>query len=116
MIKLDLEKFKSTAPNVVVLELGSNDVCDSSCDAATTALSLVALTELLLSEFAIQFIVVCQILPRKRQPFEGYNDRVSQVNTLVRESLYGTFHKRSFGTIVALLIALRTYIAIMAFT
>ena len=70
-----------------VLELESNNVCNSSCDAATTALSLVALTELLLSEFTIQFIVVCQILPRKRQPFEGYNDRVSQVNTLVRESL-----------------------------
>ena len=87
MIKLDLEKIRSTAPNVVILELESNDVCDSSCDAATTALSLVALTELLLSELAIQLIVVCQILPRKRQPFEGYNDRVSQVNTLVRESL-----------------------------
>ena len=42
MIKLDLEKIKSTAPNVVVLELELNDVCDSSCDAATTALSLVA--------------------------------------------------------------------------
>ena len=87
VIKLDLAKIRSTAPNVVVLALGSNDVCDSSSDAATIALSLVALTELLLSEFAVQFIVVCQILPRKRQPFEGYNDRVSQVNTLVRESL-----------------------------
>ena len=71
--------------NVFLFERVIND---SSCDSATIALSLVAFTELLLSEFALQF-VVCQILPRKRQPFDGYNDRVSQVNTLVREALQG---------------------------
>ena len=49
MIQLDLEKIRSTAPNMAVLELGSNDVYESSCDAATIALSVVALTELLLS-------------------------------------------------------------------
>ena len=71
MLQLDHEKVRSTAPNVAVMKLGSNDVCDSSCDAAPIALSLVALTELLLSEFAVQFIVVCQILPRERHPLRG---------------------------------------------
>ena len=47
----------------------------------------VALTELLISEWKLEFIVVCQILPRKRPPFEEYNDRVRQINTLVSEAL-----------------------------
>ena len=85
--RMTLEKIRSTAPDVVVLDLGSDEVCDSSCDVATIALLLVAFIELLLSEFTLQFIVVCQLLPWKRQPFDGYNDRVSQVNTLVREAL-----------------------------
>lgn len=60
---MTLEKIRSTAPDVVVLDLGSDEVCDSSCDVATIALLLVAFIELLLSEFTLQFIVVCQLLP-----------------------------------------------------
>lgn len=57
------------------------------CNAESTAWSLVALAELLLSECKIQFIVVCQILPRKRPPFEGYNERVGQINSIVCNKL-----------------------------
>lgn len=42
MIRLDLEVIRRNAPNVVVLEIGSNDICDSHCDAETVALSIVA--------------------------------------------------------------------------
>ena len=86
-IRFDLATIRSTAPNVLVFDLGTNDVCDIVCDAETVALSLVAFTELLLTDFYLKFIVVCQILPRKCQPFAGYNDRVNQVNTLVSEAL-----------------------------
>ena len=86
-IRFDLNTIRGTAPNVVVMEMGSNDACDRDCDAETIASSLVALTELLISECKIQFIAVCQILPRKHPPFEEYNERVHQINTLVSEKL-----------------------------
>lgn len=87
VIRMDLEVIKRNAPNVVVLELGSNDICDSHCDADTVAFSIVALTELLIKSFSVPFVVVCQILPRMHTPFEGYNERVQKVNTLLREAL-----------------------------
>lgn len=43
MIRNDLDKIRSAAPNVVVLELGSNDLCDKDSDPETIALSIVAL-------------------------------------------------------------------------
>ena len=67
--------------------MGSNDACEKDSDAETIVSSLVALTELLISECKLQFIVLYQILPRKHSPFEEYNDRVRQINTLVSEAL-----------------------------
>ena len=49
-IRFDLNTIRGTAPNVVVMEMGSNDACDMDSDAETIAWSLVALTELLISE------------------------------------------------------------------
>ena len=86
-IRFELNTIRGTAPNAVVLQMGSNDACEKDSEAETIASSLVALTELLISEWKLEFIVVCQILPRKRPPFEEYNDRVRQINTLVREVL-----------------------------
>ena len=71
----------------MVLELGSSDICDSHCDADSIALSLVAFTELLIKSLSVRFVVVCQILPRKHTLFDGYNERVQKVNTLLQEAL-----------------------------
>ena len=65
-IRLDLNTIRGTASNVVVLEMGYNDACEKDSDVETIASSLVTLTELLISECKLQFIVVCQILPRKQ--------------------------------------------------
>ena len=67
--------------------MGSNDACEQDSGAETIASSLVALTELLISECKLQLIVVCHILSRKQPPFEEYNDRVRQINALVSEAL-----------------------------
>ena len=88
-IRFDLDAIRSSAPDVVVLEMRSNDACEQDSDAETIASSLVALTELLIRECKLQFIVVCQILalPRKHPPFEDYNDRLRQNYALVSEAL-----------------------------
>jgi len=48
-VRFDLDAIRGIAPNVVVLEMGSNDVCDMDSDAEAIASLLVALTELLIS-------------------------------------------------------------------
>ena len=83
MIRLDLEVIEANAPNAVVLKIGLNEIYDSHCDADTVALSLVAFTQLLIKSLSVPFVVVCQILPRMHTPFEGYNERVQKVNTLL---------------------------------
>ena len=87
MIRLDLEVIKRNASNAVVFEIGTNDICDSHCSADTVALSIVAFTELLIKSLSVPFVVVCQILPRMHTPFEGYNERVQKVKTLLLEAL-----------------------------
>jgi len=49
-IRFDQDAIRGIAPNVVVLEMASNDVCDMDSDPETIASSLVALTELLIIE------------------------------------------------------------------
>ena len=61
MIRNDLDKIRSAAPNIVVLELGSNDLCDKDSDPETIALSIVALVELLITELSLRFIAVCEV-------------------------------------------------------
>ena len=68
-IRFDLDAFRSSAPDVVVLEMGSNDACEQDSGAETIASSRVVLTKLLISECKLQLIVVCHILPRKHPPF-----------------------------------------------
>ena len=72
MIPLDPEVIKRNAPNGVVLEIGSDDICDSHCDVDTIVLSIAAFTELLLKSLSVPFVVVCQVLPRMHTPFEGF--------------------------------------------
>lgn len=74
-IHFNLDTFRGTASNVVVIEMGYNDAFEKDSDVETIASSLVALTELLISECKLQFILAYQILMRKHPPFE-YNDRV----------------------------------------
>ena len=87
MIKNDLDKVRSAAPNIVVLELGSNDLCDKDSDPETIALSIVALAELLLTELSLRFIAVCEVTARQNEPFVGYNERAALLNGHLRESL-----------------------------
>ena len=87
LIRNDLNKIRNAAPDIVVLELGSNDLCVSDCDPETIALSIVALAELLLKELSLQFIAVCEVTVRQNEPFVGYNDKAALLNSHLRELL-----------------------------
>ena len=115
MIRLDLKVIKRNAPNVVVLELGSNDICDCHCDADSIALSLVSFTELLIKSLSARFVVVCQILPRRGTLHLMAKMSGSKRSTRFSGKHFRIFIQLSFGSIVALLIPLRTSMPVMAF-
>jgi len=84
-IGCDLDTITRNAP-ICNSGNGSNDVCDSSCNAESIALSLVAVAELLIIECKIEFTVVCQIIERKGSPSRS-TTRAALINSLVKDSL-----------------------------
>ena len=40
LIKFDLQAIRGTASNAVILDIGSNDLCDEQADPDTVALSI----------------------------------------------------------------------------
>lgn len=87
---INLNKIRSTDPQIVILELGSNDLYDKDSDPESIALSLAALTEILLKDSNLRFIVVCEVVARQNEPFIGYNQKAAHMNGHLRESLRGT--------------------------
>jgi len=85
MIRNDLDKIRSTTPNIVILELGLNDLIDRDSDPETILLSMVALAEPLPKEFNLRFIAVCEVIARHHEPFVGYIEKTVLMNSHVRE-------------------------------
>ena len=86
LIKFALQTIRGTAPSVVIMDIGLNDLCDKDADPDTVALSILALVELLLKDLQLICFVLSQVLPRKNQPFSGYNRRVWHLNGLLKEA------------------------------
>ena len=57
-IKFDLQAIWGTAPNVVIMDIGSNDLCDKEADLDMVALSILALVELLLKDSPLRCLVL----------------------------------------------------------
>ena len=66
LIKYDLQDIGDKAPNVVIQDIGSNDLCDEQSDPDTVALSIIALVEILITDLKLRCLVLCQVLPRKK--------------------------------------------------
>ena len=54
IVRQDLHNIRRMAP-----ELGSNDLCDESCDAETVSLAIEALEERLHKDMNVKFTMVC---------------------------------------------------------
>lgn len=62
MIKYDFDKICSVVFNIVVFELGLNDLCDKDSDFEIIVFLIVVLVELLFIELSLWFIVVCEVI------------------------------------------------------
>ena len=86
-MQFDLAKLQVLQPNVVVLEVGSNDLCDISSDPEAVCSLIITLINRLRVEFSVDWVVVCQTLPRKKQPYPDYNSAVSTLNSWLKQNL-----------------------------
>ena len=87
LIRFDLQTIRGIVPTVVIMDIGSNDLCDKEADPDTVALSILALVEILLKDLQLRCLVLCQVLPRENQPFSGYNEWVWHLNGLLKEAV-----------------------------
>lgn len=71
-----VEKFQ---PAVVVVDLLSNDLCRSNHQISEIISSYMSLVDYLLAR-GVHHVYLLPVLPRLRQPYPDYNQRVSDVN------------------------------------
>ena len=68
MIRYDRESICATAPNTVVLEVGTNDLCDYSTDPENVGESTMAFAEIINPELDIQHMIIRQVISRRSIP------------------------------------------------
>lgn len=87
LLRLDLPAIRSANPDILILEIGSNDLCDPSLDPETLSETIIAFVEVLRHEIRQRFTVLCQVIPRLHPAFPAYNWRVRKLNKCLRETL-----------------------------
>lgn len=78
----DLSVVAAFNPTIIVLEIGSNDLCDPNLTVLTLATNILHLINLLHFRFYVLHIIVGEILPRVKTPpyCPNYNARVAHLN------------------------------------
>lgn len=100
LLHFDLLAVATFKPNIVTLEIGSNNLCSPNIDVSSLANDIFAFLQLLHIRFSVKHIIVSQILPRKKSPpmRPAYNHHVShlkrQLLHLLRHAPFATlwFH------------------------
>ena len=95
--------FSSSPPHVIVLEVGSNDLCrpDVNCDHVVSEVdNFIDFLFAILAD--LRFVVVCEVIYRATVPYPSYNSVVSEYNTKLCSRLAGkplvkVWHHRGFA-------------------
>ena len=96
LYQFDLSAVARFQSNVLILQIGSNDLCDPRTNVQALATNIMQLVQILCFELSVDHIIGSQILPRQNTPHcvPQYNDLVSQLTSL----LYHLFKTVSFAT------------------
>ncbi|XP_053388759.1 uncharacterized protein LOC128551858, partial [Mercenaria mercenaria] len=78
-------KMKGT--DLVILDIGSNDLADPLYEPEKFAKDLLSYAGLLIEGLGVKRVVVMQVLPRKSVPFPGYNDNVILANSKLKTEI-----------------------------
>lgn len=90
-----LMSFLQTAPHIVILQLGSNDLCNQSVDPVILVSDLIEFGKHLCSRYQVSRVYLCQLFRRKEghctdrfvSDLEWYNHRLSVFNETLRTEL-----------------------------
>ena len=87
--QLDLSLVAQFNPAIIILEIGSNDLCDPSLNANDLATNIFYLVQTLHFSYKVHHILVSQVLPRRSPPrmIPSYNTRVTQLMRLLNHFL-----------------------------
>lgn len=90
--RFDLPVVAQFNPTVLILELGSNDLCNPYCDINYLASDIFDLVQAFHFQYNIKHIIVSAVMPRRTPPilFPPYNTRVSILNGILYHSLKNT--------------------------
>lgn len=85
----DLHAVSAFNPTVIILEIGSNDLCDPNSAAPEIAANILRLIQILHFQYRVPYIIFSQVLRRRRPPHmtPAYNNRVPHLNNAVRHLL-----------------------------
>lgn len=86
-VRLHSKEECMVGKDLVVLDIGSNDLCDSICHPEQFALDLVSFSTYLVEGLSVKTVAISQILWRSIEPFPGYNDKVVQTNIAIQDVL-----------------------------
>ena len=86
VIRMDLETIRTLSSKHLVLELGSNNLCDRDWPPEAIGEAILAFVELLWSDLQLEHVMLCKIITRQRQPYPQYNDRVAALNSFLTEA------------------------------
>ena len=102
----DLTVVEQFGPNIIILEIGSNDLCNPRLDPNSLATNMFQLVQMLHFTYQVSHIIISQALPRRTPPrmTPSYNTRVTQftrvLQHLVRVTSFATlwFHPQFLQT------------------
>ena len=80
--QLDLAVVARCRPTLLILDIGSNDLCNPFCNVHDLRNNIICLVETFHFRYHVTHIIVGQILPRLSPPaiFPPYNSQVQQLN------------------------------------
>ena len=80
LIKYDLHMLSTVKPDIVILELGTNDLASNGKCPDELATEMITLVDIIHSHFGIKHVVVCQVIERARPPTPTFNANVVILN------------------------------------
>ena len=83
--KFDLSVIRRLCPDIIVLELGSNDL--TKLPAQTVGSELETLVRYLHDEFTVKSIAVCQVIRRHSPECTAYNFKVAKLHLYLKAVL-----------------------------
>lgn len=80
-----LHTIQTIHPDIVFLEIGSNDLCDPNLEPRILAQNVISLARFIHIGYNVQCVVIGSILPRVGSTWRSYNTRVIVTNEYLRE-------------------------------